>query len=303
MTNTSTASASERLPDFGNLAAHVVSAIGTLKGYGHEQHASTKGLQHVLDELMKLYEDASHQPNASASERLLTDAALCSDGYRCACLGPKHKNGKDKSMLGWWPEQDGTQPKASGVSREAHHAESVRCMSIVLSDLATMLGTEQGEPDALFDAIEALQEKAKLAPKTSADVESSLPYSDDIYNLIDRTERAIVRDSEGQKTFDGCIVSGDYYTIFREFLYQSKLATTPSGHHANCGWHVDQYNWECDCGFLGETTMKAAMLPSEDEAVEILCRAYRYSASDGWCYEDAMYDAYRDLLAKITPKE
>lgn len=24
--------------------------------------------------------------------------------------------------------------------------------------------------------------------------------------------------------------------------------TTPSGHSANCDWHLDQYPWECTCG-------------------------------------------------------
>jgi hypothetical protein len=49
-------------------------------------------------------------------------------------------------------------------------------------------------------------------------------YPDDIYALIDRTEHAIAKNSEGQKTFDGCIVSGDYYTVFKEFLYQASQA-------------------------------------------------------------------------------
>lgn len=42
--------------NFGALAAHVASGLGALKGYGHESTAAAKSLQHVMDELMKLYE-------------------------------------------------------------------------------------------------------------------------------------------------------------------------------------------------------------------------------------------------------
>lgn len=64
-----------------------------------------------------------------------------------------------------------------------------------------------------------LEEQAIKTPPISA-VMGEAPYADDIYNLIDRTEKAIAKNSEGVKTFDGCIVSGDYYTVFREFIYQ-----------------------------------------------------------------------------------
>ncbi|MGE8141786.1 hypothetical protein ACQKOE_07410 [Novosphingobium sp. NPDC080210] len=30
----------------------------------------------------------------------------------------------------------------------------------------------------------------------------------------------------------------------------SEIHLTPTGHAKDCGWHVDQYPWECTCGFI-----------------------------------------------------
>lgn len=30
----------------------------------------------------------------------------------------------------------------------------------------------------------------------------------------------------------------------------SEIYLTPTGHANNCDWHVDQYPWECTCGFI-----------------------------------------------------
>jgi len=58
-------------------------------------------------------------------------------------------------------------PDTSAKVDVEHYRDTVRCMSNVLTDLANMLGTRQGEPDDLFDAIEELQEKAALqAPRS-----------------------------------------------------------------------------------------------------------------------------------------
>lgn len=33
---------------------------------------------------------------------------------------------------------------------------------------------------------------------------------------------------------------------------------TPSGHAASCGWHLDQYPWECTCGLLTDADVMLA---------------------------------------------
>lgn len=40
-----------------------------------------------------------------------------------------------------------------------HHRESIRCMSAFLRDLSVMMGTPDGDPDALADAIEEMKER------------------------------------------------------------------------------------------------------------------------------------------------
>jgi trehalose utilization protein len=40
--------------------------------------------------------------------------------------------------------------------------------------------------------------------------------------LIERTNQEIISDTEGNADLDGCVVSGDWERIFREFLYVVK---------------------------------------------------------------------------------
>jgi len=58
----------------GNLATHVASALGALKGYGHGDTAAAKSLEHVQDELMTMY-NASQLP-AAEREALVREAAI-----------------------------------------------------------------------------------------------------------------------------------------------------------------------------------------------------------------------------------
>lgn len=58
---------------------------------------------------------------------------------------------------------------------ESKHAESVRCMSVVMTDIANLLGIpakKHGDPDLIFEAIETLQGGCALpatAPKVTRD--------------------------------------------------------------------------------------------------------------------------------------
>lgn len=52
----------------GNLATHVASALGALRGYGHENTAAAKSLEHVQSELMAMYKAAKQQGDECAHE-------------------------------------------------------------------------------------------------------------------------------------------------------------------------------------------------------------------------------------------
>jgi len=60
-----------------------------------------------------------------------------------------------------------TDKHSETVERERdYHKESVRCMSAVFDDIATLVDlpeAQRGDPDALMDAIEALKDKASLS--------------------------------------------------------------------------------------------------------------------------------------------
>lgn len=66
--------------NFGRLAMHVASAIGTLKGSDLGDNASTVGLQYVLDELMKL---ACESPTTEAPKDTNSHVSIVKD---CRCI-------------------------------------------------------------------------------------------------------------------------------------------------------------------------------------------------------------------------
>lgn len=76
------------------------------------------------------------------------------------------------------------------TSREAdYHKESVRCMSKVFDDIANMLQLppeQYGDPDALMDAIEALQACEAQSAARIAQLEGALHMMDEIEPTEDR---------------------------------------------------------------------------------------------------------------------
>lgn len=92
-------------PDYGNLLAHVASAIGMLKGHGHEKNAATQGLQYVLDELLKLYEASRTclptNPTADAHKEisLLTCANVLINSLEYA----QTQEWRDAELMRCWP--------------------------------------------------------------------------------------------------------------------------------------------------------------------------------------------------------
>ena len=74
----------EEMIDYGQLAGHVSGALGSLKGYGHEDTAAAQSLQFVLGQLMKAYEAAKQQPAAPVGDDVERVARAIAGEMGCA---------------------------------------------------------------------------------------------------------------------------------------------------------------------------------------------------------------------------
>ena len=81
----------------------------------------------------------------------------------------------------------------------------------------------------------------------------------------------------------------------------SEIHLTPTGHAKDCNWHVDQYPWECTCGFIPRKKAMDDLIAQDADLIDKLRDedSYYRLQEKHWCIDSEELERQRLAAAAL----